>query len=66
MGGSGGSGSGKRNKSSSKTSLSKEKKKNSAWYNALYPTYKSRSEDFKKILAGLGLSSEERLVVGER
>lgn len=37
-------------------------KKKSAWYTVLYPTYKSRSEDFKKIFKDV--PDEERLVVG--
>lgn len=35
--------------------------KKSSWYNALYPTYKSRSEDFKKIFTAL--PQDERLIV---
>ncbi|KAJ9582476.1 hypothetical protein L9F63_003169, partial [Diploptera punctata] len=37
-------------------------KKKSSWYNVLYPTYKSRSEDFKRIFKE-SLPSDERLVV---
>jgi len=37
------------------------KRKKSPWYNALYPTYKSRSEDFKKIFTKL--PEGERLIV---
>lgn len=37
-------------------------KKKSAWYNVLYPTYKSRSEDYKKIFKEV--PDDERLVVG--
>ncbi|XP_033228649.1 protein Aster-B-like [Belonocnema kinseyi] len=36
-------------------------KKKSSWYNVLYPTYKSRSEDFKRIFKDV--PQEERLVV---
>ncbi|XP_021923999.1 GRAM domain-containing protein 1B-like isoform X2 [Zootermopsis nevadensis] len=36
-------------------------KKKSSWYNVLYPTYKSRSEDFKRIFKDV--PSEERLIV---
>uniref|UniRef100_A0A1B6LGC8 VASt domain-containing protein n=1 Tax=Graphocephala atropunctata TaxID=36148 RepID=A0A1B6LGC8_9HEMI len=36
-------------------------KKKTPWYSALYPTYKTRSEDFKRIFKDLPL--EERLVV---
>nr|XP_012220126.1 PREDICTED: GRAM domain-containing protein 1B-like isoform X1 [Linepithema humile] len=36
-------------------------KKKSSWYNVLYPTYKSRSEDFKRIFKDV--PDDERLVV---
>ncbi|XP_025830543.1 GRAM domain-containing protein 1B isoform X2 [Agrilus planipennis] len=36
-------------------------KKKTAWYNVLYPTYKSRSEDFKRIFKDV--PDDERLVV---
>jgi len=36
-------------------------KKKSAWYSALYPTYKSKSEDFKRIFKDV--PDDERLVV---
>ncbi|XP_063225592.1 protein Aster-B-like isoform X2 [Bacillus rossius redtenbacheri] len=36
-------------------------KKKSSWYNALYPTYKSRSEDFRRIFKDV--PPEERLIV---
>lgn len=36
-------------------------KKKTPWYSALYPTYKSRSDDFKRIFKDI--PSEERLVV---
>lgn len=39
-------------------------KKKSSWYNVLYPTYKSRSEDFKRIFKDV--PDDERLVVGEK
>ncbi|XP_050300995.1 protein Aster-B-like [Anthonomus grandis grandis] len=35
-------------------------KKKSSWFNSLYPTYKSRSEDFKKLF---DVPADERLVV---
>lgn len=38
-----------------------DKAKKSSWYNALYPTYKTRSEDFKRIFKDL--PPEERLIV---
>lgn len=38
-------------------------KKKSSWYNALYPTYKSKSEDFKRIFKDV--PDDERLVVGK-
>ena len=37
--------------------------KKTSWYNALYPSYKSRTEDFKKIFSTL--PSNERLIVGK-
>ncbi|KAJ8890418.1 hypothetical protein PR048_009926 [Dryococelus australis] len=47
-----------------KESRSSERvKKKSSWYNALYPTYKSRSEDFRRIFKDV--PPEERLVVGK-
>ncbi|GAB1866298.1 GRAM domain-containing protein 1C [Camponotus japonicus] len=53
------------NKSSSheskKESRSDRSKKKSSWYNVLYPTYKSRSEDFKRIFKDV--PDDERLVV---
>lgn len=55
------------NKSSShenkKESRSERSKKKSSWYNVLYPTYKSRSEDFKRIFKDV--PDDERLVVGK-
>lgn len=41
---------------------SERSKKKSSWYNVLYPTYKSRSEDFKRIFKDV--PDDERLVVG--
>jgi hypothetical protein len=38
-------------------------KKKSSWYNVLYPTYKSRSEDFKRIFKDV--PPDERLIVGK-
>ena len=45
---------------SNSMSSGKQGKKKS-WYNALYPTYKSRAEDFKKIFSAL--PQEEKLIV---
>lgn len=39
-----------------------ERAKKKAWYSVLYPSYKSRSEDFKKLFKGV--PDDERLVVG--
>lgn len=39
-----------------------DKAKKKAWYSAIYPSYKSRSEDFKKLFK---LPEDERLLVGE-
>ena len=47
--------------SSSSAGISTCQKKRS-WYSALYPTYKQRSEDFKKIFTTV--PPDERLVVG--
>lgn len=38
-------------------------KKKAPWYSALYPTYKSRSDDFKRIFKDI--PTDERLVVGK-
>ncbi|XP_076246609.1 protein Aster-B isoform X2 [Calliopsis andreniformis] len=43
------------------TRNSERSKKKSSWYNVLYPTYKSRSEDFKRIFKDV--PDDERLVV---
>ena len=40
-----------------------QRAKKTSWYNALYPSYKSRSEDFKKTFSNL--PSGERLIVGK-
>jgi hypothetical protein len=40
-----------------------ERAKKKAWYNVLYPSYKSRSEDFKKLFKDV--PDDERLIVGE-
>lgn len=40
-----------------------DRAKKKAWYSVLYPSYKSRSEDFKKLFKGV--PDDERLVVGE-
>jgi hypothetical protein len=36
--------------------------KKKSWYNALYPTYKSKSDDFKRLFKDL--PDDERLIVG--
>lgn len=46
-----------------KESRSSDKKSNKAWYKMLNPTYKSRSEDLKRLFKDL--PSDERLIVGE-
>ncbi|XP_011315483.1 GRAM domain-containing protein 1B [Fopius arisanus] len=46
---------------SSEVRKSERSKKKSSWYNVLYPTYKSRSEDFKRIFKDV--PDDERLVV---
>lgn len=51
----------KSSSSSSGTKLA-ERAKKKAWYNVIYPTYKSRSEDYKKLF---NVPDIERLVVGE-
>eukprot|EP00093_Oithona_nana_P002337 02337.XXX_54125_68135_1 [CDS] Oithona nana genome sequencing. len=48
-----------KNKSTDEAGVVRAKK--TSWYNALYPSYKSRSEDFKKIFTTL--PSNERLIV---
>lgn len=50
-------------KDKEKKSSGKRKKK-TPWYSALYPTYKSRSEDFKRIFKNV-IPPEERLIVGQ-
>lgn len=40
-----------------------ERAKKKSWYSVLYPSYKSRSEDFKKLFKGV--PDDERLVVGK-
>ncbi|GFU27461.1 GRAM domain-containing protein 1B [Trichonephila clavipes] len=44
-------------------STEKKEKKKSSWYNMLNPTYKSRSDDFKRLFKDL--PDSERLIVGE-
>ena len=44
----------------SSTLAEKAKKKN--WYNVIYPSYKSRSDDFKKLFS---IPEDERLLVGK-
>lgn len=39
-----------------------EKAKKKAWYNVIYPSYKSRSDDFKKLF---NIPEDERLLVGK-
>lgn len=39
-----------------------DKAKKKAWYNVIYPSYKSRTEDFKKLF---NLPEDERLLVGK-
>lgn len=39
-----------------------DKAKKKAWYNVIYPSYKSRSEDFKKLF---DIPEDERLLVGK-
>ena len=46
---------------SGETGVARAKK--TSWYNAVYPSYKSRTEDFKKIFTTL--PSNERLIAGE-
>ena len=46
----------------SRDSKSGDKKSNKAWYKMLNPTYKSRSEDLKRLFKDL--PSDERLIVG--
>lgn len=46
----------------SRDSKSSDKKSNKAWYKMLNPTYKSRSEDLKRLFKDL--PSDERLIVG--
>lgn len=36
--------------------------KKKSWYNAFYPTYKSKCEDFKRLFKDL--PDDERLIVG--
>jgi hypothetical protein len=38
-----------------------DKAKKKAWYSVIYPSYKSRSEDFKKLF---NIPEDERLLVG--
>lgn len=40
-----------------------ERAKKKAWYSVLYPSYKSRSEDFKKLFKDV--PDDERLIVGK-
>ncbi|KAL3280124.1 hypothetical protein HHI36_017629 [Cryptolaemus montrouzieri] len=51
----------KTDSSSSTTGTKEKKKKKSSWFNAFYPTYKSRSEDFKRIFKEV--PDDQRLVV---
>lgn len=49
-------------KSSPRSIKPAERAKKKAWYSAIYPSYKSRSEDFKKLF---NVQKDEQLVVGE-
>ncbi|XP_077524719.1 GRAM domain containing 1B isoform X2 [Amblyomma americanum] len=51
----------KSGESKSSNKLLEKKKKTSSWYNMLNPTYKSRSEDFKRLFKDL--PETERLIV---
>lgn len=51
----------KTGESKSSNKLLEKKKKTSSWYNMLNPTYKSRSEDFKRLFKDL--PETERLIV---
>lgn len=51
----------KNNKSG--TSKLAERAKKKSWYSVLYPSYKSRTEDFKKLFKEV--PDDERLVVGK-
>lgn len=53
----------KSSSSSSSGSKLAERAKKKAWYNVIYPSYKSRSEDYKKLFTTV--PEDERLVVGE-
>ncbi|KAF2903329.1 hypothetical protein ILUMI_02855 [Ignelater luminosus] len=52
---------GNSNKDKKEGRSTEKTKKKSSWYNALYPTYKSKSEDFKRIFKDV--PDDERLVV---
>lgn len=45
------------------TSRLSERAKKKSWYNVIYPNYKSRAEDFKKLFKDV--PNDERLIVGE-
>lgn len=40
-----------------------ERVRKKSWYNVIYPSYKSRSQTFKKLFKDV--PSDERLIVGE-
>lgn len=52
----------KKSSTSSGGSKLGDRAKKKAWYNVIYPSYKSRSEDYKKLF---NVPDDERLVVGE-
>ncbi|KAL3886103.1 hypothetical protein ACJMK2_026124 [Sinanodonta woodiana] len=43
--------------------VSEKKRKSSSWYSMLTPTYKSRSEDFKRLFKDRDIPVDERLIV---
>lgn len=45
------------------TSRLSERAKKKSWYNVIYPNYKSRAEDFKKLFKDV--PNDERLIVGK-
>lgn len=51
------------NEKPAKTSRLSERAKKKSWYNVIYPNYKSRAEDFKKLFKDV--PNDERLIVGE-
>jgi len=51
------------NEKPAKPSRLSERAKKKSWYNVIYPNYKSRAEDFKKLFKDV--PNDERLIVGE-